>query len=433
VALVCAPILAPQAAGQPALHGAIRDTLRLADVERVVLARNPTLEAAAHAVRAARARAEVQGALADPMVEAVVAPRSLGGVTGTETGLHGPVPVEMGTGYRFGLRQPLPLFGQRGLRRRSALAEARGAEFEEGMQRLDVLRAARAAYFDYEHIARAQQVNLDQQALVARLRQSALARYSAGLVGQQDPLQADMELAMLDHEEVELARQRRVAVARLNALMRRPPHEELPPPEQGLAVPDTAHAPAEVTARARSLRPELGAAVARVEALRAELALSRRSALPEPTLMVGYDRFMPVSEHRAMLGIELTLPINLARLGSSRREARARLAAAEAEREAAELEVARHVEEAVAAVHETAHEVPITRDRLLPAAERALRAARAEYEAGRAEFATVIAAAREHARAQLRYHDTLARLRAAGAELERALGEPSGASRRALP
>jgi cobalt-zinc-cadmium efflux system outer membrane protein len=138
----------------------------------------------------------------------------------------------------------------------------------------------------------------------------------------------------------------------------------------------------------------------------------------------AYDRFMMEPEWRAMVGLELTLPINVARLSSATREARGLLAAAEAEREAAYLEVERQVEAAAASVHEMAHEVPITRDRLLPAAERTLRAARAEYEAGRADFQTLITAARERARAQLRYHDTLARLRAAGAELERALGDP---------
>jgi outer membrane protein, heavy metal efflux system len=403
------------------------DTLRLAEVERIVLARNPTLEAAAQSVRAALARAEVAGALADPRVGVMVAPNSFGRDPGA-TSAHGAPGIPMHEGYRFEVSQALPLPGQRGLRRRAASAEARAIEYQERVQRLDVLREARTAYFDYERIGRALEVNREQQALVGQLRRSALVRYSAGLVGQQDPLQADMELAMLDHEAVALERERRIAVARLNSLMRRPPDEELPPPQRDLAVPDTSFVHSDLAPRARALRPELRAAAERVDARRAELTLSGRSRLPEPTVSVAYDHFMMDPEHRAIIGLELNLPIHLARLGSARREARAMLAAAEAEREAAYLEIERQVEEAASRLHEAAHEIPIARDRLLPSSERALRVARAEYEAGRADFQTVIAAARQRVRAQLFYHETLARLRVAGAELERSLGDPAPGS-----
>src|SRR5437867_11828824 len=98
--------------------------LDLDEVIRRVLERNPTLVAARAAWSEARARALQAGALADPMLEVMVAPRSFGSSS-----------VE--TAYRLGVMQAVPVFGQRGLRRRTAEAEARGMAWDLRSAQLD--------------------------------------------------------------------------------------------------------------------------------------------------------------------------------------------------------------------------------------------------------------------------------------------------------
>jgi outer membrane protein TolC len=93
-------------------------------------------------------------------------------------------------------------------------------------------------YVDYWRILRAVALNRDQLGILPELRRVSLAKYAAGLVGQQEPLQIDAELAMLDHETVILERQRLIAVATLNVLMHEPAENVLPPPPDSLPLPD---------------------------------------------------------------------------------------------------------------------------------------------------------------------------------------------------
>jgi outer membrane protein TolC len=124
------------------------------------------------AVREARARVGVEGALEDPMVAVMVAPQSFGR----------PEPA----GYRIDVDQPIPWFGTRGLRREAAAAEAdaRQASFETA--RLDLIREARAAFYDDYHYDQVRRTLLDQLELVRQSRQVALSRYAAGTGAQQD-------------------------------------------------------------------------------------------------------------------------------------------------------------------------------------------------------------------------------------------------------
>src|SRR5205085_8471434 len=85
--------------------------LRLDPFVRSVLQRNPSYAAMRAAAREADAATDREGALADPMVELGLAPRSLGA-------------SDVDPGWRASISEPLPLFGQRGLRRRAAAAAA---------------------------------------------------------------------------------------------------------------------------------------------------------------------------------------------------------------------------------------------------------------------------------------------------------------------
>ncbi len=61
------------------------------------------------------------------------------------------------------------------------------------------------------------------------LRATALTKYQANQVTQQDVLQADVELADLDRKRIELDRTQRIAIARINTLLRRQADAALPP------------------------------------------------------------------------------------------------------------------------------------------------------------------------------------------------------------
>jgi outer membrane protein TolC len=344
------------------------------------------------------------------MADVMAAPRSFGS-------------TNVATAYRVEVTVPFPIFGQRGLRRDAAEAEARGMAWDLRGAQLDLVRDARTALVAYWRVSRAIAFNREIATLLPELRRVSLARYTAGLTGQQEPLQIDAEIAMLDHEAVVLQRERRVTVAILNVLMHETPERDLPPPPTELPPPDTTVAHADLAHEAHAQRPELRAADERVAASRARVSLAGREWLPQTGFGVAYDRFWSEPELRATVGVTMNLPLAIGRHNAAQDAARAGLAASEAQQAAVQDSIALEVATAAARLHEQAHDVDIATNRLVPLAERALHAARASYESNRADFTTVWNALRAFVQARLEADESLAMLQVARIDLDRALGE----------
>lgn len=418
-ALAAACGLAPAAPGRAEAADPL-DSLRAAPVldlpllTRAALARNASLSALRAARRASDAKAGQAGSLMDPMLDAMAAPRSFGSDA-----------VE--PAWAVSLSQRLPIFGQRGLERRASLAEATAAGEDVRALRLGLVREVRRLYYRLYEIARGEAVTEELRALVEQFRRVAIQKYAAGTVGQADALRADVELSMLDHERVMLARERRMATARLKALL----HDESPAP---LPEPPAALPP--VAARTEKIAGAGGAPVDALPMVRSREAmrdarveehrLARRAWLPDLTLTARYDRFMDEEEWRPIVGIGLNLPIWQGRSRARVREARALVERAERERDAARDLARAELEEARARVEETEHELHILEMGVLPATEKALVSVRAEYETNRGDFLTLLSAERDLARARLSHHRAESAFRTALADWEWASGaEPA--------
>lgn len=384
-------------------------------LERAVVARNPTLAAMRAAEREMSARADAAGSWDDPMLEAMAAPGSFGR-------------SDVDEAYSVALSQNVPIFGQKGLRGSAARAAARSAAEEYRATGQDLVHEARRLYFEYYAAARGAEVNQELSDLMGQFRRVALQKYAAGAAGQQDALQAEVELAMLEHQRVALSRSRRVVVAQLRALLHDETGRDLPapPPELPEAALSETYADAESTAM--RLRPELRGREALRQAREDELRLAERERLPEVAVRARYDRFMVEPEWRAAVGLEFNLPIGWGRIGANVRAAEAGLERAERERSAERDRVLAEIAEARARAEETLHEMHIVETSVVPATERALASVRAGYEANRADFLSLLNAERDLARARLDRYRVRAEAGIALADLERAIGAtPIGA------
>jgi len=410
---VAVPICA--AAEAPALDSLLgAPALDLGLLERAVLERNPSLGAMRAAWRGAEAAAEESGGFEDPTLEVMTAPQSWSSSSVD--------PAFMAT-----LSQRLPLFGQRGLSSRAAWAGARAVGEDYRSAGLDVLREARRTYYEYFLAGRGQAVNAELKELLGQVRRTAVGRYSAGTSGLEDALQADVEIAMLDHEGVALTRERRVAAVRLNALLQRDPGNPLPEPPAAMPIPPAPARSDSLLALARALRPELRGWAARGESKASELSLASRQRLPDLTFTARYDRFMAEREWRPQVGLAMSLPLQLGRRGAAVRAARAGVEEIDFRRKAAETEIAVEVETSLASVQETEHEIHVIQERVVPATERALRAVRASYENSRAAFSVVLNAERDLARARLSLYRAQVDYLQGFADLDRAVGSAPAA------
>jgi outer membrane protein, heavy metal efflux system len=377
-------------------------------LERAVLERNPTLAAAAAAAAEASARADAAGRSMSPRVEGMVAPRAIG-----NEDLVAP-------GYQVGLSQSLSLFGTRGLEKGAARAEARAASEDLRAARLDLLREVRGLYYESFLVERGIEVNREQKELLEHIRSLAVQKYATGTVGQQDALQAEVELAMLDHEAIVLARERRIARARINAMLHRGPVEELPAPLDSL--PDAVEGEESPAGPdASSLRPDVKRAEAERDARAVEVELAGKRGAPELTLLARYDAMWAEHEMRPMVGAEMSLPFLFGRVGTSEREARAGLERREQERLATIDKARLEIEEALTRVQETRHEIHVIETGVLPATERALASVRTAYESNRSDFVALLNSERDLARARLDWQRARVAYRLALADYERAV------------
>ena len=257
---------------------------------------------------------------------------------------------------------------------------------------------------------------------MGQFRRVALQKYAAGHAGEQDALQAEVEIAMLDHQRVMLERSRRVIVAQLRALLHEEGGRDLPLPAQELGPPALGGYDVAAESTAMKLRPELRGREALWEARQEELRLAERERFPEIAFQVQYNRFMDFPEWRTAVGVEFNLPIGWGRIGANVRAAEAGLDRAERERSAERDRVLAEITTARARVEETMHEVEIVETSVVPATERALASVRAGYEANRTDFLSLLNAERDLARARLDGYRARAERGIALADLERAVG-----------
>lgn len=381
---------------------------------RAVLERNPSLEAARMAWRAARERVPQATALDDPMLSYSFGPLSIAS-------------DEVRFGQVLEARQRLPYPGK--LRLMGEAAEAEAAAAGEALEsvRLELAAAASMLYDDYYLAHRALEINAEHTRLLGDFQRIATARYAAGEAPQQDPIQAEVELAHLVHRDMELMTAREVVAARLNALLHRPPGASLPAPVDRLPLPDHgAEAPEALEESAVSSRPELDRLAAERSAMEAMVALRELDRYPDFEAMASYNSMWMEAGHQYMVGVAVNLPLWRDRIEAGVAEARAGVERVESERLRMTDEIRAETRIAWTRLQESHHILELYRSRLLPASRDQVRAALSGFETGQASFLALIEAERNQRSVELEYEENLADLYRRRAELARTLGRLPG-------
>ncbi len=377
-----------------------------------VLARNPTLPQMVAAWQAASAKVPQVTSLEDPFLGATVAPASIGA-------------SEVDFGYRLELSQKLPWPGKLGLRGANASAEANAAGNDVEDTRLQLIEAARMAFYDYYFVHRAIAVNEEGLKLLEIIRKSVDTQVAVGKADAQEQYQLKVEIGRQRERGLQLERLRKVTLARLNTLMHLDPDLPLPPPPKdvplGIALPE----PAALRASALSRRPDLAAVRNRIAAEEAALGLANREYYPDFDVMAAYDTIMgngPTRDLAPQLAVRLNLPVRKARRLAAVSEAESRLAQRRAELARLTDQANYEVQQAYEQVREAERVVRLYEKEILPAARNNVRAAQAAYVPGKIPLLALIEAQRNSVNLQDRYSEAVADYFRRLATLERATG-----------
>ncbi len=401
----------PQAKGE---GGQGRLELSLEEVVEQVLARNPSLAQMVAAWQAASARFPQVRSLDDPLFTAVVAPASFGSNS-------------VAAGYRLEVSQKFLFPGKLRLRGQTALAEASAAGNDVEDTRVQLIEAAKLAFFEYYLVDRAIEVNQESLRLLKEFRQSAEARFKTGQVSQQDILQADVEIGKQRERGVMLDRIRKVAIARINTLMNLPPDSSLSPPPRQLDVTPDLPSVESLRAYALAQRPDLKALEDRITADQTSLALAYREYYPDVEAAAGYDSIMgngPARDLAPQIGLRVNIPLRLGRRDAAVAEAQAKIAQRRAELVGRANQVNFQVQEAYEQLLESERILDLYKKSILPAAEANVKAAQSAYVAAKIPFLSLIEAQRNLVGLRDRNYEATADYFRRLATLERVIGGP---------
>ncbi|MEO7033788.1 MAG: TolC family protein [Polyangiaceae bacterium] len=381
---------------------------------RAVLLRNPSLESAKQAWRAASARVRESGTFDDPMLDLGVAPLSVG---------SSKAPL----GYEVGISQKLPWFGKHSFEVAGAAADAEAVKSDYESVERDLALNAVLLYDQYFVATRALEINAQHVELMKALRDAATAQFTTSRASAGDALQAESELSHMEHDSAVLSSQRDVTAAQMNELLHRLPELPLPPPPRDLPPPLLPAAdPKRLEAQALRERPEIAAAQQRARAQQARADGASRDSYPDVTVSTSYNSMWDMPEHRWMVGVGLNLPIQSGRRAALLDEATA--ARAQFESEAARLSDAARTQVFVALkqLEESQHVLRVFEQRLTPLARDRVAAARSGFVTSQNSFVAVMDAEKNLRQVELDYQVARAESDRHSAELEHALGRIPG-------
>ena len=391
--------------------------LRLADLLEEARRKNPAVAAAREQARGDAAAVGAAAAVDDPMVMVQL----------------WNMPIDLSTvPLMVNVSQTIPLGGKRAARREEAEAMAEGSRAGIATRARDVEDQVARAYFDLYLADRTIDVDVEIVRTLETLISAASARIAAGRGEEADVLRAESEKLKVQSDREAARGRRAAAVAKLVALLDRPPGSDLGRTEEpGLL----AELPASEVLRGRALRerPELLSAGAATGAAEARLRLAHAERIPDLTASAGEMHMFGGTTSPSdflFLGVQVNLPIFGGKRSARITGAEAGVAASRAETRALENRVFAEVADALAEVQAETRQAQL-HHQLIPLARQALASALASYAAGRGAFSMVLDAERDLEMHELDLATHVAAYSQRLADLERAVGGDVGLTRAA--
>ncbi len=381
-------------------------SLTLADALELARQGNPALRALALEAAAVDAAGRQAALRPDPALEYVREGRSREGGAAT-----------------FQLSIPLELGGKRAARIEAARAGSRAAALDLAIGRARIEAEVAAAYHQawlaQQHVALAAQVSETGR----RSSDVAARRVLAGKVSPVEEARARVAEANWRIEGVTAQRELEEARIRLASLLGRAAGELGTLAAPALPI-EEARAPQDARLDALiDAAPEIGRALAEVEAGQAAVRVARSQRMPDVALIVGSKREGPERERVRQNIIGLSVPIPLfnrnqgAILAAERRADKA-----SAELEAARRRVRAEAMQAQARMRAALQQERLVREDVLPGARFAADAAMKGFEAGKFNYVEVLDAQRSWVQAQVQHLQAISDFYRARAELAKLVG-----------
>lgn len=373
---------APAPAASPA-DDSLSQPVELPQLESLVLARQPSLAAAAHRVRALVEKAHADGKLPPPELMADV----------WQVPFAKPYAFDKAGMIMFSLKQQFPPAGALDRMAAASAEEAQAEAAKAAVEARGLVREVDRAFVEYAEASGRHAAHGAHKSVVEQMMAAAKARYvTGGSLG--DFARAQLEAARTDAEIVREQGMIEEARAKLNGLLARAADAPLGPPVWPL--PRTVAIGAEQAAQlAAAGSPEVKMAE-RMENAAKAMAEAADTEAKVPMFTAGVSASMPVNGMPAGYGLSfgMSLPWAWGAASGKHKAAEQRALAERAAAKGARVRARADAAMAFAAVRAAERRYLALRDSVVPAAHRALDAARAGYAVGGTDLLMWLDAAR---------------------------------------
>jgi outer membrane protein TolC len=317
----------------------------------------------------------------------------------------------------------LPAWGKRDLRRDVAAADVQQAAARASGVWTELAMRIKTSYARYYLASQNERLTREILDLMGRIEQIAQARYSGGLVAQQDAIRAQIEQTTMRSELIMLEAEKRQTRARLNALVARDATAPLAEPASLRPLPAVGVLDAAALAqRARANNPQLAAEDAKLRGAEKGRDLARRNRYPDVTLGLAPTQMGSRITSWGVM-VEVNIPLQQTTRRAQEAEAEAMVGAARSRSQAVANQLVGDLGESLAALDAARSTEALVANQSLPQSELSLRSAIASYENGKLDFTALLEAQRQIRKARMDRLKAQAEAQMRLAEIERIVGE----------
>jgi cobalt-zinc-cadmium efflux system outer membrane protein len=391
-----------KAANSPGLHGS--GPLTLDGAIRLALESNPQLRAANSQIDSAAGRAYQSKLWANLELELSVEdwPTSGGGFTDAKK--------------LVGVSQTVPFPGKKKLDSRIGSLGMRVSQAEYGVQRVDLVREVKTAFFEVLAAARLVEVARELVAVSESSATTARKRVQAGAAADQEQLRAEIPLEEAKTELAGFEREQEIGRQKLAMLLGRP---DLQTATFAGTLTESANLSVLENGPAQWLARHPSVMAARASKERTEAEYRRARLEPYPDVKLGAAGGQDAGGGGSIVQFTLSVPVPIIDRSKGRKqEVHANVSVAEAELAAVEHRLLRDWGMASQRLRTAVEQVSNYRERILPKANEALRLLQRGFEEGKFGFIDLLDTQRTAAQVRLAYQQKLLELNIAEVDVE---------------
>lgn len=387
----------------------------LADLTKEALETNPEIMAARANWQRTQAIIEARRALPDPQFSYTYFIENIETRVGPQRNI-------------FGLKQSFPFYGKRDIRAEVAQNEANALKESYEAVKRRVIQQIKKTYYELFYIYKAIDITHDEKELLKRYEAIARTKYETGIGNQQDILKVQVEITNLNDKLLSLGDQKQMAMATINTLLNRPPHQPLGRP----IAPRIEKIPYGLDTLlkiAEDRRQEVRATSALIKRNREAYRLAKRDYFPDLTLGVNYfdisQRPLSIADNGNdawNIVFSINLPIWYNKLSSQVKSALEGVRASQKFYRGALNLALFEVKDSHYRLITAQETIDLYENALIPQAEQSLKSAEAGYVVGKVSFLDLLDAERVLLKIHFGYWRAIADHAQRLADLERAVG-----------